>query len=375
MNNSSYEIGSYKWERHFGDLEDKYEKLLKDTLNSSKFKDLEDWFVKKAINESVANYFNNEIDAFKNSNIYIISVQEKFTRDTPQFKYSLRTNRLLFTKLYRTLTQTTFDEQVDDFSDLVKKYLVFLRAMYELGAFLKNKKLPKFNYLIRPLGRVVVEEAELNSMAFSRDNQIQDRQDLERLERDINENLRNYSNMAGWFRHHYRTPNSIRRSSKKGKKSPKKSKKTTKGSRRTKRSKKKLKRKKTSMKKRRLVRTSGLHPAMLSIKLREMLFSTPELLKFSESKAEGELLSFRQKLTSKLNKLDDQSQAYVLNGLEQGSNKIKRFIKNTKNKKEAEKEIMKFVDELLRSHNNSQSFLSKISSYENNIARRVKSYL
>ena len=36
---------------------------------------------------------------------------------------------------------------------------------------------------------------------------------------------------------------------------------------------------------------------------------------------------------------------------------------------------MKFVDELIRGHNNSQSFLSKISSYENNLARRVKSYL
>ena len=60
----------------------------------------------------------------------------------------------------------------------------------------------------------------------------------------------------------------------------------------------------------------------MSIKLREMLFHS-QLLKFSESKAEGELLSFRQKLTSKLHKLDDQRQAYVLDGLQQGSNKIK----------------------------------------------------
>ena len=175
--------------------------------------------------------------------------------------------------------------------------------------------------------------------------------------------MSNSSYEIGGVRRYYRAPNSVRRSSKKTKRSKKKTKK------------KKLKRKKTNKKKRKLVRTTGLHPAMLSVKIREMLFNTPELLKFSESKAEGELLSFRQKLTSKLNKLDDQRQAYVLNGLEQGSSKIKRFIKNTKNKKDVEKEIMKFVDELLRSHNNSQSFLSKISSYENNIAKRVKSYL
>ena len=37
---------------------------------------------------------------------------------------------------------------------------------------------------------------------------------------------------------------------------------------------------------------------------------------------------------------------------------------------------MKLADELIRGHNNSQSFLSKISSYENNTAKKgKKSYL